>query len=169
MASDGQKFGAPRTYRNGTHESVDYSMPVGTPLKPLNIGASLTVLRVDPAGKGNGGKNIVMGAVLPNGDKIEVHYRHLDSIAVKKGDVVKASQVIAKSGNTGVSSGPHLDLGFKVNGKWVDPETWRPPVYAEYAGIQDGIPDLLTIRGREIDLDGPKRKRPEYPAESATR
>lgn len=46
---------------------------------------------------------------------------HLSSISVKKGQVVTANTVIAKSGNTGQSTGPHVHVETRVNGRLVDP------------------------------------------------
>lgn len=48
-------------------------------------------------------------------------YCHLSNIVVKRGDYVIAGEVIAMSGNTGMSTGPHLHLTIKKNGKVIDP------------------------------------------------
>lgn len=50
-------------------------------------------------------------------------YFHLSSVVVKKGDKVKAGQVIAYSGNTGYSTAPHLHVGV-MPASVVSVETW---------------------------------------------
>ena len=45
-------------------------------------------------------------------------YAHLSATLVKAGDLVTAGQVIAKSGNTGNSTGPHLHTELRNNIKW---------------------------------------------------
>ena len=50
-----------------------------------------------------------------------VSYCHLSSILVRDGQYVNAGEVIAVSGNTGMSTGPHLHLTTKKDGKVIDP------------------------------------------------
>lgn len=48
-------------------------------------------------------------------------YAHLSKALVKRGDKVSRGQLIAKSGNSGLSSGPHLHYEVHHNGKALDP------------------------------------------------
>jgi len=48
-------------------------------------------------------------------------YAHLSKTMVKRGEIVKRGQVIAKSGNSGLSSGPHLHYEIHHNGVAIDP------------------------------------------------
>ena len=54
-------------------------------------------------------------------DSYSISYCHLSSILVREGQYVKAGEVIAISGNTGLSTGPHLHLTTKKDGKVIDP------------------------------------------------
>lgn len=48
-------------------------------------------------------------------------YLHLSEMYYKVGDLVKAGYTIAKSGNSGNSTGPHLHFSVEKNGKYIDP------------------------------------------------
>ena len=50
-----------------------------------------------------------------------ISYCHLSSILVREGQYVNAGEDIAVSGNTGMSTGPHLHLTTKKDGKVIDP------------------------------------------------
>jgi murein DD-endopeptidase MepM/ murein hydrolase activator NlpD len=86
---------------------------MGTPVKAITKG---TVLFAGPStlkfpdGKPAGGGYIVKLRHKVNGEWITSAYMHLraGSIQVKKGDKVLEGQVLALSGNSGESTGPHL-------------------------------------------------------------
>jgi len=48
-------------------------------------------------------------------------YAHLNNIIIKEGDIVNKGDMIAMSGNTGKSTGPHLHYEIRINNKSVDP------------------------------------------------
>ena len=52
---------------------------------------------------------------------ITVCYCHLSRIRVRKGDIVLAGDKVAVSGNSGRTTGPHLHLTAKMNGKSINP------------------------------------------------
>ncbi|HPE94744.1 MAG TPA: peptidoglycan DD-metalloendopeptidase family protein [Bacillota bacterium] len=61
--------------------------------------------------------------VIYHGGGIQTYYAHNSKLLVSVNDTIVKGQLIAYSGNTGKSTGPHLHFGVKVNGVFVDPET----------------------------------------------
>jgi hypothetical protein len=60
--------------------------------------------------------------VIKNSADFEVLYAHLsEKIYVKKGQIVTKGQLIATSGNSGTSTGPHLHYEIRKNDKLIDP------------------------------------------------
>lgn len=94
------------------HEGVDIGMPVGTPVKAADGG------KVTFAGWKSGYGKIV---IIDHGGNMETRYAHNSELLVKKGDRVYKGQTIAKSGNTGRSTGPHLHFEVRKNGTPVNP------------------------------------------------
>ena len=94
------------------HNGVDYGVPVGTPVWAVGDG------RVVKAGYGNGFGNVVE---ISHANGWTSQYAHLSSIAVKVGQHVSQKMTIARSGNTGMSTGPHLHYGLKRNNGYVNP------------------------------------------------
>ena len=59
--------------------------------------------------------------IINHNEKYQSIYGHLSRINVRKGDYVQRSQIIALSGNTGRSTGPHLHYQVNLRGQPVDP------------------------------------------------
>lgn len=59
-----------------------------------------------------------------HGNGYETLYAHDDQILVKVGDVVKKGQLIALSGTTGRSTGPHVHFEVHKNGRVIDPASY---------------------------------------------
>ncbi|MBT2369015.1 M23 family metallopeptidase [Streptomyces sp. ISL-10] len=92
------------------HSGQDFAVPTGTPVKAAGAG---TVVKAGPNGGGDGpayGNAIVVKHA--NGKFSQ--YAHLSKINISVGSTVKAGQTIAKSGNTGNSSGPHLHFEIRT-------------------------------------------------------
>ncbi len=89
------------------HPAQDLALPNGSPVRALSTG---TVLSAGWAG-GFGNR-----LVIEYWDGTVSWYAHLSGFEVKPGDTVNAGQVVARSGNTGHSTGPHLHLEIYVDG-----------------------------------------------------
>lgn len=107
------------------HQGVDFGAPLGAPIYAFADGV---VVAAQDTGVGGFGGWVVIDHTV-DGKKISTVYGHEDpgGIDVKVGDTVTAGQKIAKVGNSGQSSGPHLHFevwegGRLSNGQAVDPE-----------------------------------------------
>lgn len=59
--------------------------------------------------------------VISHGSGVSTCYYHLSAYNCSVGDSVSRGQVVAYSGNTGASTGPHLHFSVRLNGSYVDP------------------------------------------------
>ena len=84
-------------------------MPVGTPIKVVADGKVYYAGANDP--KGYGQYVIITHEI--NGKIVTSEYGHLSSWNVYAGQQIKQGQIIAKSGNTGHSQGPHLHITIR--------------------------------------------------------
>jgi murein DD-endopeptidase MepM/ murein hydrolase activator NlpD len=99
------------------HAGLDLVAPIGAPIRAIAAG---TVVFADPY-RGYGNLVVIRH---PNG--LTSHYGHLRAIKVAPGKRVKAGQIIATLGNTGSSTGPHLHLEIRRDGRPLDPLTIIP-------------------------------------------
>ncbi len=102
------------------HSGIDIAVPIGTPVKSIADGKVIAA-RTGMKGYGTG---VFVDHGIINGKHIVSEYGHLNSFDVKVGDTIKKGQVIAKSGNTGISTGPHLHLTIRENSIPVDPKKY---------------------------------------------
>ena len=59
--------------------------------------------------------------VIDHGYGYETSYSHLSQTNVRKGQQVKRGDIIARSGDTGLSLAPHLHYEVRYNGMRIDP------------------------------------------------
>lgn len=113
------------------HPGIDFAVPIGTPVKASASGI------VVKAGPSQGFGNLVQ---IDHGNSLLTQYGHLSFISTSVGAKVSQSQVIAKSGNEGRSTGPHLHFGVISSGKPVDP--------APYIGVVSAATPAPKVESR---------------------
>lgn len=94
------------------HTGVDISLSLGTPLHATADGV------ISFAGRSAGNGNIV---VIEHGHGYSTVYAHNTENLVRSGQTVKRGEVVAYSGSTGFSTGPHVHYEVWVDGKSVNP------------------------------------------------
>ncbi len=88
-------------YKSGFHNGIDFGIPIGTSILAAADGKVIAI--------GNNGKYAYGRYVaIDHGNGLVTMYGHLSSVTRKLGEKVKRGDTIAKSGNTGNSTGPHL-------------------------------------------------------------
>ena len=120
ITSDFGYRSAPVSGASTNHSGIDIGVPVGTPVKAMADG---TVVAANGGMRGYGNGVFVDHGMI-NGKHVVSEYGHLSSFNVKVGDKIKQGQVIAKSGNTGTSSGPHLHITIREDKVPVDPKKY---------------------------------------------
>ncbi len=94
------------------HTGIDITMPKGTPLHATADGM------VSFADRSGGNGNIV---VIEHGHGLTTVYAHTSKNCVKPGQAVKRGDIIAYSGSTGISTGPHLHYEVWRDGQSINP------------------------------------------------
>ncbi len=131
----------PVTGRVRPHKGVDFSVSQGT---PVIAPADGTVEKV--AYQAGGAGRYVM---LRHGREYQTVYMHLSKSLVKAGQTVKKGERIALSGNTGISTGPHLHYEFHINGRAVNPLTVKLP--GTSSGMSSAERKQFLVRVREAE------------------
>ncbi len=93
------------------HNGIDFGMPVGTPVVSPSDGVVT---------KAEFNRSTGYYVVIRHRGAYSTVFMHLSKINVKVGQNVKMGTVIARSGNTGLSTGPHLHYELRINGRPVN-------------------------------------------------
>ncbi len=100
------------------HSGIDMALSPGTPVMATAGGLVTT-----SGWEGALGRTII----IDHGDGYSSLYAHNSQLLVKAGAYVVPGQVIALSGNSGVSTGPHLHFEIRKDGEPVNPLNYLPP------------------------------------------
>jgi murein DD-endopeptidase MepM/ murein hydrolase activator NlpD len=137
---------------NRMHKGVDFGAAVGTPVMAAGDGI------VDEAGKKAGYGNYVR---IRHVNGYATAYGHLSRIApgIRKGARVSQSQVIAYSGNSGLSTGPHLHYEVLANNQQINPQSAKLPTGRQLTG-----PTWVAFRSERERIAGIRDGRIQSPA-----
>jgi murein DD-endopeptidase MepM/ murein hydrolase activator NlpD len=107
------------------HDGVDLAAPKDSPVRAIKAGL---IVYADPYG--GYGKLVV----VQHPDGMTTHYGHLNSIKAQPGKHVKAGEIIGAVGSTGHSTGPHLHLEFRKDGKVLNPQIFLKDLIGKAEG-----------------------------------
>lgn len=96
------------------HGAIDLAVPENTEVVSSGTG------KIVKAGHNRINGNYI---IIDHGNNYRSYYGHLSKLLVKANDDIKKGQVIGFSGNTGMSTGPHLHFQITFDGKTIDPLT----------------------------------------------
>lgn len=114
------RFGLRRFFNNqprNPHNGLDFAAPTGAPVRAPAAGVV-----VDTGDYFFNGNSIF----IDHGQGLISIYMHLSRIDVRRGQTVKAGEILGGVGATGRSTGPHLHWSVFLNNTAVDPELFLP-------------------------------------------
>lgn len=94
------------------HPGIDIACAVGTPVLSTATGVVIVAAIDSVYGK---------MLIVQNNDSISTLYGHNDSVLVSEGDTVSIGSRVTLSGNTGVSTAPHLHYEVRINDQPINP------------------------------------------------
>lgn len=109
------RYGVSSRIRRSNHTGLDIAAKTGTPIKVMADGVVT-----------NASYSVSYGKLVKvdHGNGVETWYAHTSKMYVKKGQKVKAGDIIAEVGSTGNSTGPHLHLEIRLNGEHINPQKY---------------------------------------------
>lgn len=130
-----------KRYRDGRHKGVDFSVPVGTVVHAVAPGVVVHAGRNGFGARRGWGRAYGIQVIIkldpmpgtgPMGDFPSVYagFMHLGRVNVERGERVNWGDIIARSGNSGNSTGPHLHFEIQKRRYWggwkgsVNPHRW---------------------------------------------
>lgn len=135
-ANTGNPYGTKNAgYSSGAHRGTDFSVPVGTPVSSPRFGGVIKSLEPNSGAYGN-------SIVVQYPDGSTSRFSHLSDIpeGLKIGQSLDRGKAFAKSGNTGHTTGPHLDVEVSKGGVVGAPaQVWSGMQFSkDWSGIEAG-------------------------------
>lgn len=131
------------------HKGIDFGVPEGTPIRAADGG------RVGFVGYDRGWGNFIE---VDHGGGWITRYAHLSKVDVKVGQTVKQGDAIAKSGQTGTATGPHLHFELIKGGPYgtaVDPENYLGKPYQQVVNREQGATIFANAAETLLDQTQP--------------
>ncbi len=123
------------------HNGVDVACEIGTHVIAAGRGT------VEFAGWSTGYGNLI---ILKHDGDLRTYYAHLSTLLVSVGETAEQGEFIALSGNTGVSTGPHLHFEVRTGNTPVNP--------VDYLPVKMAIPNVLPDELKYTNIDTGKLK-----------
>ena len=151
----------PLYFTKHLHTGIDFATDVGTPVYATADG----VVEFAQMGYNGGFGNLVK---LDHSFGFRTYYAHLNKIVVAHGSFVKKGQLIAYSGNSGASTGPHLHYEVRFLGNVLDPKNFIEWTMSDFSSIFENERNvswqsLLTTINSLMD-QVPQEEQPLSPA-----
>ncbi|MEI9814733.1 MAG: peptidoglycan DD-metalloendopeptidase family protein [Acidobacteriota bacterium] len=108
----------PVLHTTRAHYGTDYAAPTGTPVRAVADGT------VVGAGMSGGSGNMV---TIRHTGGYQTQYLHLSRILVHQGQHIDQGTRLGLVGQTGLATGPHLDIRISKNGSYLNWEKMRAP------------------------------------------
>ncbi len=108
----------PFTGERRGHTGMDLAVPTGTSVRAALPG-TVTVSTYNRGGYG-------YYVMIDHGNGLSTLYGHNSQLLARVGQTVEAGDVIALSGSTGRSTGPHLHFEVRINGERTNPRSYLP-------------------------------------------
>ena len=108
----------PFTGERKGHSGMDLAVPTGTSVRAALPG-TVTVSTYNQGGYG-------YYVMIDHGSGLSTLYGHNSQLLARVGQTVEAGDVIALSGSTGRSTGPHLHFEVRINGERTNPRSYLP-------------------------------------------
>ncbi len=117
------------------HKGIDFGARIGTPILSAEDG------KVAFSGWQSGYGQVV---IVNHGGGYATRYAHASKLLVRAGQMVQKGQTIAKVGNTGRSTGPHLHFEVLANGVARNPVNYINQTLAIAAPVRQAAPQLAA-------------------------
>lgn len=108
----------PFTGQRKGHSGMDLAVVTGTPVRAA-LASTVTVSAYNAGGYG-------YYVMIDHGNGLSTLYGHCSKLLVSVGQSVEVGDIVALSGSTGRSTGPHLHFEVRVNGERANPRLYLP-------------------------------------------